>query len=88
MNDGMYKDLAERDAAIETIKTECRGLIAELSREYPGRIMAMPNWINGIWGDYWYIEFDGESAGDLFYDGFGPVPKGDKLCELIGRLPE
>lgn len=84
---GTYADIAERDAAIATIKQQCRELITEIQRSLGGtgeaRFTTMPVWIDGVWGDYWYCELDGSSVGDLFYDGYGPVPKGDALGSLI-----
>jgi hypothetical protein len=80
-----YANTAERDAAIAAIKQQCRDLVAGLEDYLPGRVTATAIWMDGVWGDYWYVELDGQPAGDLYYDSCGPVPKGDKLGQLIHR---
>lgn len=80
-----YANIAERDAAIATIKQQCRDTIKQLDAYRPGRITAMPMWIDGVWRDYWYVELDGQQIGEIFYDGFGPVVKGDALGTLVYR---
>jgi hypothetical protein len=81
-----YASIEERDAAIAEIKQECRDdirMVEQYAASHGHYLSAMPNWIDGVWGDYWYVELDGEPIGEIFYDGFGPVVKGDKLGELI-----
>jgi hypothetical protein len=61
----------------------CRDLVAQLEAHLPGRVSALPIWIDGAWKDYWYVTLDGESVGDIYYDSFGPVIKGDALGTLV-----
>lgn len=83
----MFASIEERDAEIVKIKDWCRNLIADLDRHVgPGRLAVMPMWVDGTWGDYWYLTLDGEDIGGLYYDGFGPVPKGDKLGALLAEM--
>jgi hypothetical protein len=86
-----YADIAERDAAIAQIKQRCRDLVQQLDQHLPGEISYMPIWVDGVWGDYWYVERNGVQAGEVYYDGFGPVVKGDALGALVyeaGRAAE
>jgi hypothetical protein len=78
-----YASIEERDAAIEQIKQRCRDQVAELYAYLPGRITALPMWVDGVWGDYWYVDLDGRPIGEIFYDGFGPLVKGDELGTLV-----
>jgi hypothetical protein len=80
-----YANIEERNTAIEAIKQQCRDMIATLHAYRPDRITAMPVWIDGVWGDYWYVEQDGQPIGDIVYDGFGPIVKGDTLGNLVYR---
>jgi hypothetical protein len=64
-------------------KQACRDLVAELEAYRPGRVCAMPVWMDGAWGDYWYVTLDGEGIGEIWYDSFGPVVKGDALGTLV-----
>jgi hypothetical protein len=81
-----YASPAERAAAVEDMKRRCRAKIAELELHYPGQVTALFQWIDGVWGDYWHVMLNGESAGDLYYDSFCVVPKGDKLNEMIATI--
>lgn len=81
----MYANIAARDAAIAAIKQQCRDLVAELNAYRPGRVSALPIYIDGVWGDYWYVELDGLPIGDIQYDSTGPVIKGDALGTLVYR---
>lgn len=69
----------------EPSKAKCRELIAQLEAYLPGRVVAMPMWIDGLWSDYWYVTLDGQDAGDIVYDSFGPKIKGDILGRLVYR---
>jgi hypothetical protein len=69
----------------EPSKQKCRDMIATLDAAQPGRVVAMFAWIDGVWRDYWYVTLDGQDVGEIWYDSFGPVVKGDKLGTLVYR---
>lgn len=76
---------------IEASKAKCRTLIAELEAYLPGRVFVCLNWIDGAWRDYWWVSVDGEDVGEIYYDSYGPIVKGDKLGTLVylaGRAAE
>jgi hypothetical protein len=70
---------------VEASKQACRDLVAVLEAYLLGRVSAMPVWMDGAWGDYWYVTLDGESVGEIHYDSSGPVVKGDQLSTLTYR---
>lgn len=72
-------------AQVEGAKAKCRDLIAQLDAYRPGRVSAMLNWIDGAGRDYWYVTLDGQDVGEIYYDSFGPVVKGDALSTLAYR---
>ena len=83
-----YASFEDRDAAIARIKRQCLdslSLIAAHQGRRGHEFTATPIRVDGVWEDYWACELDGQPVGDLFYDGFGAVPKGDAFGMLWYR---
>jgi len=82
-----YASIAERDAAIERIKTQCRAEL-ELIRQHQAHrghyFSYLYTYKDDVdpWSSYWYCQLDGDDVGDMFFDSFGSVVKGDALGVL------
>jgi hypothetical protein len=75
---------------IENVKTQCRTEL-ELIFQHQARrghyfsFYYMYQDDVNPWSSYWTCFLDGDSVGDLFFDSFGPVVKGDALGMLSYR---
>ena len=88
--DGVYASIEERDAALERIKAECRTelkLIAahQARRGHYFSYLFMYRDDVDPWSSYWYCTLDGNDVGDMMFDSFGSVVKGDALGTLTYR---
>jgi hypothetical protein len=71
-----YASIAERDAAIERIRQHQAHRGHYFSYLYTYKDDVDP------WSSYWYCQLDGDDVGDMFFDSFGSVVKGDALGVL------